>query len=345
MGSDDGPVIGTSPRSHGDPRRSPTASPGAHTSQYGDRPATAAWTDRAILAGSAYRDGQALSARQALYRWLNPQRDPAGIVAARAAAHLMQEPHGRTWPRRSPAPAPLADPGATGPGGASGPAAGHEPRPCVLDVGAGNGLYTRRLHADHPELQVAALDISARILRDVPRPVLVADAAHLPVADGSVSVVLAMHMLYHLADPDAGIGELARVLAPGGLVAVSTNHSRDKHELDELWQAAARDVLGTTQVPARVSLSSRFPLDTAADRLREHFTDLELIDLGGVIEIPEPRPVVAHLASYRAWADQMGVPFAAVIDQAARRLAEHLDRYGTFTITSRVGMVMGKRPR
>jgi SAM-dependent methyltransferase len=139
--------------------------------------------------------------------------------------------------------------------------------------------------------------------------VLVADAAHLPVADGSVSVVLAMHMLYHLADPEAGVAELARVLVPGGLVVVSTNHSRDKRELDELWQAAARDVLGATQVPARVSLSSRFPLDTAAGRLREHFTDLELIDLGGVIEVPVPGPVVAHLASYRAWADQVGVPF------------------------------------
>jgi hypothetical protein len=93
-----------------------------------------------------------------------------------------------------------------------------------------------------------------------------------------------------------------------------------------------------------VSLSSRFPLDTAADRLREHFTNLELIDLGGVIDVPEPGPIVAHWPptgpGQTRWACR-----SRQFSTGARRLTEHLDRHGTFTITSQVGMVVGQRRR
>ncbi|NLT53185.1 MAG: class I SAM-dependent methyltransferase [Actinomycetales bacterium] len=244
---------------------------------------------------------------------MRPRHDPAGMVSSRVAAHLNRyPPHG---PGR------------------------------VLDVGAGNGLYTRRLHVDHPELAVVAMDISPGILREVPRPTLVADAARLPFADRCLEVVLAMHMLYHLVDPDAGIAELARVLVPGGLAVISTNHSRDKQELDQLWQAAARDVLGTPDVPRRISLSSRFPLEVVVDRLRQRFEDVETIDLVGTIEVPTPGPIIAHLASYQAWAEQTGVPFQAIIDRTAHRAADHIDKHGGYAITSHAGIVVGIRPR
>lgn len=174
----------------------------------------AAVTDKARLATSAYGDERHLAARQSIYQWQQPRYDLPGTVVEQLV-------------------------GVTG---------------SVLDVGCGNGKFVTRLHHDRPDLRVIGMDISAGILADVPRPVVVADAQALPLADASVDAVLAMHMLYHVPDIPAAISELARVLKPSGLVIASTNSGGDKRELDELWSQAAANVLGQEDGPSRVSL-------------------------------------------------------------------------------------------
>src|SRR5438552_4244021 len=161
-------------------------------------------TDRHLLANAAYRDDRHLAARQALYQWQKPRYDLPAIVAAELA-------------------------GVTG---------------LVVDVGCGNGAFIRQLHADRPDLPTLGLDISAGILRGVEPPVVVADAQHLPLGDDTADAVLAMHMLYHVDDIDAGIAEIRRTLRSGGIAIASTNSKHDKAELEHLWSQAAADVLG-----------------------------------------------------------------------------------------------------
>jgi SAM-dependent methyltransferase len=277
-------------------------------------------TDRETVAGAAYGDQRHLAARQALFAWARPKHDPAGIVCERLIAHLSSVGilRGGSAPARS---------------------------ALALDVGAGNGLYTRRLRHQVPDLELAALDLSAGILSGIPHPILVADATRLPIADLAVDAVLAMHMLYHLPDPDVGLRELARVLTGRGIAFISTNHSSDKHELDQLWSRAAADVLGLPSGPRRISLSSRFPLDGAPERLGAHFTHVELIDLTGTIEVPTPDPVISHLASYQAWAHQSGVPFDATIERAAQLVWQQIARDQRFVITVRSGILIATGPR
>ena len=52
--------------------------------------------------------------------------------------------------------------------------------------------------------------------------VSVADAHHLPLRDGSVSVISTADVVEHLADPTVMFKECARVLKPGGRLIVST---------------------------------------------------------------------------------------------------------------------------
>ncbi|MFJ9696649.1 class I SAM-dependent methyltransferase [Kitasatospora sp. NPDC101183] len=263
----------------------------------------AAVTDRTVLATSAYADGRHLAARQSIYRWQQPQYDLPGIVVEELA-------------------------------GVNG---------TVVDVGCGNGRFIGRLHADRPDLQVVGADLSAGILAGVPMPAVVADAQALPFTDGSADALLALHMLYHLGDIEAGITELARVLRPSGLLIASTNSDFDKQELNQLWARAAGDVLGIPEGPSRVSLSSRFSLEKAPDYLGTAFRNIRVRELPGTIELTDPAPAIAHLASYEAWADQSGVPFHETVHRATEIVTATIEAQGSFTITC-LGGILTCRP-
>ena len=54
-----------------------------------------------------------------------------------------------------------------------------------------------------------------------------ANLESLPFEDDTFELVLCTQVLEHLLDPAAGIRELARVVAPGGTLLLSTDHSRN----------------------------------------------------------------------------------------------------------------------
>ena len=85
----------------------------------------------------------------------------------------------------------------------------------VVEIGAGPGTlraFARRHRAD---LAWLATD-----LEPAPWNQAAADAGRLPVRDGAAGAVLGLDVLHHLPDPRAFFGEAARVLAPGGRLAV-----------------------------------------------------------------------------------------------------------------------------
>lgn len=93
----------------------------------------------------------------------------------------------------------------------------------ALDIGAAGGGNTRVLQA--AGWSVAALEYGAdgaEVAADRGLPVLRADATALPVADGSLDLVVAFDVLEHILDDDSAVSEVARALRPGGrfLVAV-----------------------------------------------------------------------------------------------------------------------------
>ncbi|MGA4844630.1 class I SAM-dependent methyltransferase [Streptomyces sp. G45] len=262
-----------------------------------------AMTDRAILAGSAYRTERDLAARQSLYRWQTPSYDLPALVAEQL----------------------------------------HSVRGSVADIGCGNGKFIKRLMRDRPDLRLLGLDVSPGILDGVPRPVAVADAARLPLRTASLGAALALHMLYHVENIPAAGAELGRVLTEPGIVVASTNSERDKAELDQLWVQAAGDVLGVEKGPSRISLSARFSLEKAPDMLGAVFSKVETIPLLGTIAVTTPDPVIAHMASYRAWASQHEVPFDETIARAHTIVTDHIARHGAFTITCLGGILVCSR--
>jgi len=97
----------------------------------------------------------------------------------------------------------------------------------TLDLGCGTGWFSQ--WAAQRGAQVICLDISHRLAettyhRAHTGPV-VGDATCLPLASGYFDLLISSEMLEHLARPDAGIREIARLLVPGGSVVLTTpNH-------------------------------------------------------------------------------------------------------------------------
>ncbi|MHB8657326.1 MAG: class I SAM-dependent methyltransferase [Solirubrobacteraceae bacterium] len=100
----------------------------------------------------------------------------------------------------------------------------------LLDAATGTGAVLRQLsrRADRP-LEAIGVDASTAMLACVPPlpagwSLRVADARELPFTDGAFDAVTASYLLHALADRDldAVLGELLRVMRPGGRLAVLT---------------------------------------------------------------------------------------------------------------------------
>jgi len=110
----------------------------------------------------------------------------------------------------------------------------------LIDLGSGPGAGALALARRFPAGHVLAIDRSPAMLRAVRARGLAAvagDAEHLPLAEGSAALVLA-NLVLPWCRPDAFFAEVARVLAPDGVLLFAT---LGPDTLTEVRRAFGRD--------------------------------------------------------------------------------------------------------
>jgi SAM-dependent methyltransferase len=113
----------------------------------------------------------------------------------------------------------------------------------VLDVGCGPGALTAVLVQRLGAQSVAAVDPSASFVSAVRArlpdvDVQMATAEKLPYPDKAFDLALAQLVVHFMADPEAGIREMARVTRPGGIVAACVwDHAGGLGPLATFWRA------------------------------------------------------------------------------------------------------------
>ena len=211
----------------------------------------------------------------------------------------------------------------------------------VLEVGAGTGRLWQRVDHAARGLRLTLTDFSLAMCEQLTRvpgaEVLRCDAAALPFRDASFDTVIANHMLYHLDDPDVALREFARVLRPGGQLAVAVNGRDHLAELNAIGPAIGRPDANVG------AYNNDFTAENGPARVGRHFTDVAVDSYPGDLAVPTSEPLLAYLASI------VDEPLTAQQRAAARQYVQiEIDARGAFHVRKHTVLItahQGGRPQ
>ncbi len=157
----------------------------------------------------------------------------------------------------------------------------------VVEVGCGWGEFAARVQ-DELGVTVVAIDLSPRMVelaRERGVDAQVGDVQKLPFDDASFDCAVANWMLYHAADIDRALAELARVLRPGGRLVAATN---GKRHLEELWLLVGRDKSKETR---------HFFSEDGEKLLLRHFASVQRVDRESTLTFQDAAAVRGYVES------------------------------------------------
>jgi ubiquinone/menaquinone biosynthesis C-methylase UbiE len=126
----------------------------------------------------------------------------------------------------------------------------------IADVGTGTGfvaagLSPRVLRVVGIDNAPAMLDVARENLRALGASnvdLVVGEASRLPLEDGAVDAAFANMVLHHAEDPEAMLREMARVVRPGGTVAIADEVAHPyawmREEHADIWLGFERGQVG-----------------------------------------------------------------------------------------------------
>lgn len=209
----------------------------------------------------------------------------------------------------------------------------------VLDVGCGNGLYLAQLRTW--SIAATGCDLSRGMLaaaRATEANLVNADVTRLPFVASAFDVLLAPHMLYHVADRGAAASEMRRVMRPGGRCVVVTNGGEHMGSLRSLVESAVR--VATPGWEMRNPSTHAFSLENGEEQLRLAFNEVACVRATSAAPVVLTDASVAadyvasvedhyQLETTRTWSE--------VVNEVRRSVQRQIDASGSFVVQGHSG--------
>jgi ubiquinone/menaquinone biosynthesis C-methylase UbiE len=209
----------------------------------------------------------------------------------------------------------------------------------VLELGCGPGHLWLKNKDRIPEgWEITLSDFSPGMLQEArqnlggqshPFKYKVIDAQCIPFADGSLDAVIANHMLYHVPDRAQALGEIQRVLKPGGRFYASTVGRTHLQELRDMVHRFASGAKPWGGQPAE-----SFLLENGQEEISPWFPTVVLRRYEDALVITEAKPLVAYVESTITMAD--GVRHG--LEEFKGFIEQELARHNAIHVTKDSGM-------
>ncbi|MBH0777839.1 class I SAM-dependent methyltransferase [Nocardia bovistercoris] len=199
----------------------------------------------------------------------------------------------------------------------------------LADIGCGDARFLADLVAAGHRGPLVGVDTSPAMVaaaRTVPGVAgVLADAERMPFEDGTFDALTARHMLYHVPDPQAALGEFRRTTKPGGAVAIVVNHPHTCPRTAELVAAHASSYGVRPDHSFRASVDS----DTLPALMAEVFDSVEVHRSDNALVFESAAPLIRFAESLLGF---HGVPAdhpdrAAVLEDLRTDVTEWFDAH------------------
>lgn len=221
------------------------------------------------------------------------------------------------------------------------------PGEAVLECGAGPGwLWRENLDRIPGGCQITLTDLSAGMVSEAAEALKTAvtdfrfqtaSIEALPFEDDRFDVVVANHMLYHVADRPAALAEVKRVLKKNGRFYAATNGADHMRELNEIGRALFPDALTALQysrLQRGDSMSLSFRLENGHGQLEPFFSQVDLLLYQDSLRVTEAEPLVKYALSV---IEQKALPNAAR-QSIHKYISQQIAESGAIHITKSTGL-------
>jgi SAM-dependent methyltransferase len=166
----------------------------------------------------------------------------------------------------------------------------------ILDVGCGPGMFLSYLREQGHRGSLTGVDqspgmASAAQSAELSIQAVTGDATRLPLDDNQFDIVCARHMLYHVADIAAALGELNRVARSGVLISTGSRRS-----MPFLMNTLAAVILAFGMTPGDMDMQ-RFCTENGGEWLQAAGLGYQERLIDNALVFREPSPVVDYVLS------------------------------------------------